>query len=87
MEISQFYSTLESKKIAQGNGVSIFEASTLTREHYGIPFDGSKGGSSNMDNFIRVEHDEDGMEVTNSTLPNRHIEEPRDLMLEPTPLK
>jgi hypothetical protein len=70
VEISQFFSALESERIAQGHGVTIFEASTLTREHYGIPFDGSKGGSSNVDNFIGVEHDEDGMEVTNSTLPN-----------------
>lgn len=71
MEISQFYSALESEKIAHGHGVTIFEASTLSREHYGKPFDGSKGGSSNVDNnFIGVEHDEDGMEVINSTLPN-----------------
>lgn len=82
MEINEFYSAPKSEKI------TTFEMSPLTAKHFGIPFDGSKRLNSNVDSFTRVEHDEDGVEVTNNTLLNMvHIEELGDSMVESAPLE
>jgi len=82
MEINEFYSAPKSEKI------TTFEMSPLIAKHFGIPFDRSKRLNSNVDSFTRVEHDEDGVEVTNNTLLNMvHIEKLGYSMVKPTPLE
>ncbi len=82
VEINEFCSAPLNEK------VTTFEMSTLTAEHFGIPFDEFKRLNFNVDSLARMEHDEDGMEVTNNTLLNMvHIEELGDSMVKPTPLE
>jgi len=82
MEINEFYSAPKNEKI------TTFEMSPLIAKHFGIPFDRFKRLNSNVDSFTRVEHDEDGVEVTNNTLLNMvHIEKLGYSMVKPTPLE